>query len=175
MLWSYLDDFLCAASSLDKTARQYAVFKIISDKLGLIALPSKFEPPMEAQPVLGILYSSASKTVALKSPKSIAVLQVKDSWSVELIQKAMDNLTWVSFVAPCIRAFTTPIILFLIIAVKSKSRTVCRSSYKALNAEVIECLEFLMALVSLDPMFCAYKFVGLWDTRKITPFTDAVG
>ena len=76
------------------------MFKIISEKLGLIALPSKFEPPMEAQPVLGILYSSASKTVALKSQKSVTkvtnaleLLLKKDSWSVEVIQKAMGNIT----------------------------------------------------------------------------------
>ena len=100
ILWSYLDDFTGAAKDFDKTARQYAVFKVITEKLGLVALPSKFEPPSESQPILGVLYNSLSKTVALKSAKSVTkVVTVldsiieKDTWSVDSIQEVLSNLT----------------------------------------------------------------------------------
>ena len=78
--WENFNDFVVRAKGFDKTARQYAIFWVITDKLGLVALPSKFEPPSESQTILGVLYNFISKTVALKSPKSVMkVVEVLDS------------------------------------------------------------------------------------------------
>ena len=61
---------------------------------------------------------------------------------------------------PLIRAFTTPLILFLIIAVKDKYQLVARSDHPVLNLEAIECLKFLKSVTLLDPYSSAFAFVN---------------
>ena len=73
LLFSYLDDFMCAAKSIQQSAMQYAFLMVIGGWLGLIFKPSKMEPPAQVQSFLGIIYNSIHKCIALKdkAPKKI--------------------------------------------------------------------------------------------------------
>ena len=69
MVFSYLDDFVFAAWNFDFAARQVAAFDVVSKYLGLLTLPSKFEPPVTSQTILGVVFSSLLGCVALKNKK----------------------------------------------------------------------------------------------------------
>ena len=98
LLFNYLDDFICGASDLSHAARQWGYFSAISTFLGLVFLPSKFEPPSQVQTILGIVYNSIQKIIALKKgkPQKIAKI-VRDFanaavWSAHDIQVVCGNL-----------------------------------------------------------------------------------
>ena len=98
MVFSYLDDFVFAAWTFDFAARQVATFDAVCKYLGLISLPSKFEPPATAQTILGVLYSSMLGCVTLKDkkPKKIQnmleAFQAKTFWSAKEIESLCGNL-----------------------------------------------------------------------------------
>ena len=98
LLFSYLDDFMCCARDLTHAAQQYAFFSVIGGWLGLVFLPSKFEPPSEEQTLLGLIYNSVHKMVALKEKIPLKVfcllrnLKNSCSWSVNEIQVVLGNL-----------------------------------------------------------------------------------
>ena len=66
--------------------------------MGLVFLPSKFEPPSEEQTLLGLIYNSVHKMVALKEKIPLKVfcllrnLKNSCSWSVNEIQVVLGNL-----------------------------------------------------------------------------------
>ena len=165
MLWSYLDDYMCAALTISEALQQYAAFKAVCEELGLVCLPSKFQPPTEEQTILGIVYNSLHKMVALKEGKPQSVYtRLKEFaeleiWSAKAIQEVCGDLIWTSFILPRIRAFVTPIILLLIIALNAPSASVIRANHPQLNAEAISSLDFLLAVLRLDPGCSVYRFL----------------
>ena len=181
MVFSYLDDFVFAAWHLDFAARQVAAFDIVSKYLGLQTLPSKFEPPATSQTILGVVYSSLLGCVALKDKKPGKIkailneFQHKFTWSAEEIESLCGNLIWLSFFLPRIRAFTTPLLIALVIANAAPSKKVNRMSDKNLYDSTSECLRFLIHVMTLDPCNPVYRFLDIYETRRIISFTDASG
>ena len=181
LVFSYLDDFVVAAPNLDFAARQVAAFDITCKYLGLLTLPTKFEPPVSSQTILGVVYSAMLQSVALKDKKPGKILDLltdfsqSDIWKAKEIEKLCGNLVWLSFFLPRIRAFTTPILLALVLANAAPKKFIRRSAYPALVKSTAESLSFLIYIVGLDPCNSQFRFLDLYDNRRIVSFTDAVG
>lgn len=181
LLFSYLDDFMCAARSFEHATRQYVVFSFLGAWLGLVFSSEKFEPPSREQTLLGIVYNSIWKCIALKEKKPAKVLSILKEFATAAVWKAHDievvlgNLIWVSYVIPKVRAFTTPFILLFVIANSLPGRKVLRTNFPELNKQATDSLNLIMYLVGLDPKYCVYAFLGLYKTRKIFGFSDATG
>ena len=87
----------------------------------------------------------------------------------------MGNLIWVSLILPNLRAFTTPFILYFLIASRSPSGKVDRWTRPLLNESAMDSLKFLLYLLDLDPKCSVYRFLNFWPTKKVFPFSDASG
>lgn len=181
LLFSYLDDFMCAARTLAHALEQFAFFTAIGEYLGLVFSPSKMEPPLQEQCLLGVIFNTLHKIVALKSgkPQKVKDMLVKFAssrwWSAKQIEEVMGNLIWVSLVLPKLRAFTTPFILFLLAANRSPDLKVDRWTQPLVNESAADSLKFLIYLLELDPQCSVYRFLSLWPTKKVFPFSDASG
>ena len=98
LLFSYLDDFMCAAKSLLHATQQYVAFSEIGSWLGLVFSPEKFEPPSQQQTLLGIVYNTLHKLVALKEgkPGKVKEMLVRFAasrwWSKKEIEEVLGNL-----------------------------------------------------------------------------------
>ena len=166
---------------MDFAARQVAAFDLTCKYLGLLTLPTKFEPPATSQTILGVVYSSLVGSVALKDKKPQKILALlehfdsSDVWKAKDIEGICGNLVWLSFFLPRIRAFTTPILIALVIANAAPKKFIKRSMYPALVSSTSECLSFLMHVVRLDPCNSQIRFLDLYKSRRIVSYTDAVG
>ena len=180
-LFSYLDDFMCSARSFAHATEQFVVFSLLGAWIGPVFSPKKFEPPSQEQTLLGIVYNFIWKCIALKEKKPQKVLAILKEFANAAVWKARDievilgNLIWVSYVLPKIRAFTTPFILFYVIANSSPGRKILRVCHPRLNQQTKESLALIMYLVSLNPKYCVFVFLSMYKTRKVFGFSDAVG
>ena len=181
LLFSYLDDYMCAADSLDHATQQYVVFSEIGSQLGLVFSPEKFEPPSQQQTLLGVVYNTLHKLVALKAgkPEKVKEMLVKFAaarWqSKKEIEEVLGNLIQTSMILPGIRAFTTSFILYFLIASRSTSQKVDRWTMPLLNENATDSLNFLIYLLDLDPKCSVYRFLDLQPSKKVFPFSDASG
>ena len=181
LLFSYLDDFMCAARDLTHAAQQYAFFSVIGGWLGLVFLPSKFEPPSQEQTLLGLIYNSIHKVVALKQKIPLKVFMLLEdlkaacTWSVKEIQVVLGNLIWVSFALPKLRAFTTPFILLMCHANSSSSGRVVRAAFPELSKAADDSLELIMLILAVDPSISVFMFLGVMTTLQSFPCSDASG
>ena len=76
---------------------------------------------------------------------------------------------------PRIRAFTTPLLLALVIANASPTKSINRLAHGNLFKSTTECVKFIIYVVSLDSCNPVYRFLDLYKARRIISFTDASG
>ena len=181
LVFSYLDDFIFAGFNFHFCALQVAAFDKACEMLGLLTLPSKFEPPATSQTILGVVYSALLGSVALKDKKPDKVrallesFESRDVWRAKDIESLCGNLVWLSFFLPRIRAFVTPILIALVIANATPKKFIQRSLYPQLMKPTSDALKFLIYVVSLDPCNDVFRFLDLYPARKIISYTDASG
>lgn len=114
-----------------------------------------------------------------KKPQKIAQLLVAFSlqsiWQATEIQELCGNLIWLAFFLPRIRAFTTPLLMFLVLANTTSDGRIRLDRYPELHAAALVSLNFLIFVVSLNPKCSVYRFLDLYPTRSIMCYSDAAG